>query len=130
MSHVDFKGWQFVSKDGLSFADVDKTKPIVCFGSFQDYLGRNSAGGIKVKNEWVHAHNWDCVAFDEYHYGAWRESAKELFAAEGEKEIKYGEGEGLEYFVESIMPITTDSYLYLSGTPFWAIASGEDFSKR
>jgi hypothetical protein len=41
-----------------------------------------------VKNEWVHEINWDCVAFDEYHYGAWRESAKELFAAEGEKEIK------------------------------------------
>ena len=125
MSHVDFKGWQFISKDGLSFADADKTKPIVCFGSFQDYLGKNSAGGIKVKNEWVHEINWDCVAFDEYHYGAWRESAKELFAAEGEREIKYGEGEGLEYFDESIMPITTDSYLYLSGTPFRAIASGE-----
>ncbi len=125
MSHVDFKGWQFISKDGLSFADADKTKPIVCFGSFQDYLGKNSAGGIKVKNEWVHAHHWDCVAFDEYHYGAWRESAKELFEAEGEREIKYGEGEGIEYFDESIMPITTDSYLYLSGTPFRAIASGE-----
>jgi hypothetical protein len=34
MSHVDFKGWQFISKDGLSFEDADKTKPIVCFGSF------------------------------------------------------------------------------------------------
>ena len=28
----------------------------VCFGSFQDYLGRNpGTGGIKTKNEWVHS---------------------------------------------------------------------------
>ncbi len=125
MSHVDFEGWQFISRNGMRFEDADPKKPIFCFGSFQDFLGRNSAGGIKLKNEWVHTINWDCIAFDEYHYGAWRESAKELFEAEGEREIKYGEGEGLEYFDESIMPITTDTYLYLSGTPFRAIASGE-----
>jgi hypothetical protein len=49
--------------------------------SFQDYLGKNEAGGIKAKNEWVHLTNWDCVVFDEYHYGAWRDNAKELFEA-------------------------------------------------
>jgi hypothetical protein len=125
MSHVDFEGWQFISRNGMRFEDADPKKPIFCFGSFQDFLGKNSAGGIKVNNEWVHTINWDCIAFDEYHYGAWRESAKELFEAEGAREIKYGEGEGLEYFDESIMPITTDAYLYLSGTPFRAIASGE-----
>ena len=77
--HVDFEGWQFISRNGLSFEEVDHKKPIVCFGSFQDYLGKNaSTGGIKTKNEWVHATNWDCVIFDEYHYGAWRENAKEL----------------------------------------------------
>jgi len=59
------------------------------------------------------------------HYGAWRESAKELFEAEGAKEMKFGEGEGIEYFDEDIMPITTDHYLYLSGTPFRAISTGE-----
>jgi hypothetical protein len=37
---------------------------------------------IKAKNEWVHTTNWDCVILDEYHYGAWRENAKELFEAE------------------------------------------------
>jgi len=123
--HVDFKGWQFISRNGLSYKDADKNKPFVCFGSFQDFLGKNPAGGIKPKNEWVHTINWDGVIFDEYHYGAWRESAKELFEAEGEKEMKFGEGEGIEYFDESIMPITTGAYLYLSGTPFRAIASGE-----
>lgn len=124
-SHIDFKGWQFISRNGLSFDAADKNKPFVCFGSFQDYLGKNAAGGIKVKNEWVHATNWDCVVFDEYHYGAWRENAKELFEAEGKREIEFGEGEGIEYFDEDIMPITTNAYLYLSGTPFRAIATGE-----
>jgi hypothetical protein len=124
--HVDFEGWQFISRNGLSFEDADPKKPIVCFGSFQDYLGRNtSTGGIKTKNEWVHATNWDCIIFDEYHYGAWRENAKELFEAEGKKEIEFGEGEGIENFDADIIPITTDHFLYLSGTPFRAIASGE-----
>lgn len=124
-SHIDFEGWQFVSRGGLSEVDVDMTLPIVCFGSFQDFLGKNSAGGIKAKNEWVHATKWDCVIFDEYHYGAWRENAKELFEAEGRKEMEFAEGEGLDYFSEENMPITTGAYLYLSGTPFRAIASGE-----
>ena len=124
--HVDFKGWQFIKPGGLTHEDADKKKPLVCFGSFQDYLGRNpSTGGIKTKNEWVHATNWDCVILDEYHYGAWRENAKELFEAEDKREIEFGEGEGLRDFDEEIMPITTDAYLYLSGTPFRAIASGE-----
>jgi len=124
--HVDFQGWQFIKPGGLTYDEADKRKPIVCFGSFQDYLGRNpTTNGIKTKNEWVHATHWDSVIFDEYHYGAWREKAKELFEAEDERERKFGEGEGIEYFDEEILPITSDHYLYLSGTPFRAIASGE-----
>ena len=124
--HVDFKGWQFISPKGLSYEAADKRKPFVCFGSFQDYLGKNrSTGGIKTKNEWVHETHWDCVILDEYHYGAWRDKAKDLFEAEDKKEIEFGEGEGIEDFDEAIMPITTNAYLYLSGTPFRAIASGE-----
>jgi len=126
-SHVDFVSWQFISpSNDLTWEKADKDKPIVCFGSFQDYLGRNrSTGGIKAKNEWVHATNWDAVIFDEYHFGAWRENAKELFEAEGGKEAKFGVGDGLDYFDEDILPITTSHFLYLSGTPFRAIASGE-----
>ncbi|HPC67059.1 MAG TPA: GIY-YIG nuclease family protein [Syntrophorhabdaceae bacterium] len=124
--HVDFRGWQFIKPGGLSYEDADKQKPIVCFGSFQDYLGRNpSTGGIKTKNEWVHTTNWDCVIFDEYHFGAWREKAKDLFEAEDEEERKAAEGEAIDYFDEDILPITSDHYLYLSGTPFRAIATGE-----
>jgi hypothetical protein len=124
--HVDFQGWQFLKPGGLTYEQADKSKPIVCFGSFQDYLGRNpSTNGIKTKNEWVHTTNWDCVIFDEYHFGAWREKAKDLFEAEDEQERKAAEGEGIDYFDEDILPITSDHYLYLSGTPFRAIATGE-----
>lgn len=124
-NHVDFAGWQFIARDCLSFAQADKSKPIVCFGSFQDYLGKNAAGGIKAKNEWVHTTNWDCVIFDEYHYGAWRDNAKELFEGEDKRVAENELGDGLDYFDEANMPITTGHYLYLSGTPFRAIQSGE-----
>lgn len=126
LNHVDFEGWQFFSKNSdLEFEKVDTLKPLVCFGSFQDFLGKNSAGGIKAKNKWVHETNWDCVVFDEYHYGAWRENAKELFEGEDKKEVEFARGEGLDYFDEEILPITSNAYLYLSGTPFRAIESGE-----
>jgi hypothetical protein len=127
LTHVDFDGWQFISSKGsLKFEEADKSKPIVCFGSFQDFLGKNpSTKGIKAKNEWVHTNNWDCVIFDEYHYGAWRDTAKDLFESEEEGEVKYALGEGLDYFDEELLPIKTSHYLYLSGTPFRAISSGE-----
>jgi hypothetical protein len=92
-THVDFEGWQFISNspDTLSHTEADTTRPMVCFGSFQDYLGRNSDGGIKAKNEWVHTTQWDCVIFDEYHYGSWRENAKDLFESEDKKEQTFAE---------------------------------------
>ena len=125
-THIDFEGWQFISRTStLTYEMADHDKPIVCFGSFQDYLGKSKAGGIKAHNEWVHALNWDCVILDEYHYGAWRENAKDLFENEDKREQAYAEGEGLDYFDEGDMPITTGAYLYLSGTPFRAINSGE-----
>ncbi len=92
-THIDFDGWQFICNKGkkkdeclLDVENLDLNKPIVCFGSFQDFLGTNKQGGIKAKNEWVHATNWDCVVLDEYHFGSWRESAKELFEAESRKQ--------------------------------------------
>jgi hypothetical protein len=142
-SHTDFKGWRFISKnEEWSDEQIAKAvgqshaQPLVCFGSFQDYLGRNTqTGGIKAKNEWVHATHWDCIVFDEYHFGAWRENARDLFGmdTEAEKEIEefrkieaegFDEEDKLGYF-EEILPITSNHYLYLSGTPFRAINSGE-----
>ncbi|MGX2966946.1 DEAD/DEAH box helicase [Ursidibacter sp. B-7004-1] len=125
-NHIDFEHWQFVAKNGLAYDDVDPNLPLVCFGSFQDYLGRTKSGAIKPKNEWVHEKNWDCVVFDEYHYGAWRENAKDLFdGEEDKKELNFAESDDLKEFDEELLPITTDHYLYLSGTPFRAISSGE-----
>ena len=140
VSHVDFEGWQFVSnKDAHNnnvnmdqqFAMADKSKPIVVFGSFQDLLGTNDAGGIKAKNEFIHDVNWDLVIFDEYHFGAWRENAKKLFENPDEEADsdfdmeKYKRDEADNAYNESFLPITTDYYLFLSGTPFRAINSGE-----
>ncbi|MGB1360804.1 MAG: DEAD/DEAH box helicase family protein [Alphaproteobacteria bacterium] len=126
LTHKDFEDWQFISKDGNAIDSIDKKKPFVLFASLQDVLGRNSAGGIKVTNEEIHAINWDCVIFDEYHYGAWRENSKELFddhvSTEDRKEIANFD---LIEKNEKNIPITTDHYLYLSGTPFKAIEQGE-----
>jgi DNA or RNA helicases of superfamily II len=131
-THIDFEGWQFINRTSdLSWEDADKTRPIVCFGSFQDYLGTNSSGGIKAKNEWVHTTNWDLVIFDEYHFGAWRENARKLFESEDEDDYealdieKYAKDEEGNAINESWLPITSSRYLYLSGTPFRAINSGE-----
>jgi hypothetical protein len=132
MTHMDFEGWQFISRGGVTFDDVDKSKPFVCFGSFQDYLGVNrNTGGIKAKNEWVHSTNWDIVIFDEYHFGAWRDNAKKLFDSEDEDAYdsldveKYKKDEADNAYNETFLPITTEHYLFLSGTPFRAINSGE-----
>jgi hypothetical protein len=140
-NHVDFDGWQYLSKSsGRDPTQIDKKKPVVYFGSFQDLLGRDKAtGAIKARNEWLHEVNWDLVVFDEYHFGAWRETAKELF--EGEDQAEAVRETRLEYTTSlaevnedlgvlsekdtDFLPITTKAYLYLSGTPFKALATGE-----
>ena len=129
LRHIDFEGWQFISRDPdtITYEKADKSRPIVCFGSFQDYLGLED-GGIKSKNEWVHTTNWDLVIFDEYHFGAWRENAKKLFLEEDEDNY---DSEDLDKYIrgnacdETWLPITTNHYLFLSGTPFRALNSGE-----
>lgn len=129
-THIDFEGWQFISRNtDLTYETADKSRPIVCFGSFQDYLGVNKdTGGIKARNEWVHTTNWDLVIFDEYHFGAWKENAKKLFEQEDEDSYdsqnpeQYDRGNACD---ETWLPITTSYYLYLSGTPFRALNSGE-----
>ena len=61
-SHVDFDGWQFVSRSsGSDPTQIDPKKPFVFFGSFQDLLGRDSMGNIKPKNELVHVWNLSLI---------------------------------------------------------------------
>jgi len=140
VSHIDFEGWQYISnKDARNnnlnidqeFRRADKSRPIVVFGSFQDLLGTNENGGIKAKNEFIHATHWDLVIFDEYHFGAWKERAKELFEKEDEEDAvnfdaeKYKKDEASNAINETWLPISTSYYLFLSGTPFRAINTGE-----
>lgn len=140
-SHVDFEGWQYFSKaSGGDPTNANKELPLVYFGSFQDLLGKDkTTGTIKAKNEWLHTTNWDLVIFDEYHFGAWRDSAKELFEGEEDseatREFANEYGDALDVFDEALielsgsennfLPISTKAYLYLSGTPFKALATGE-----
>jgi hypothetical protein len=139
-SHIDFDGWQYQSRNSDSDpTKISASKPLVYFGSFQDLLGRDDVGNIKPKNTWIHKVKWDLVVFDEYHFGAWRDTAKELFEGEEEavakKEAKLEYAAGLEHINEDLgelsekesefLPITTKAYLYLSGTPFRALATGE-----
>lgn len=139
-SHVDFEDWQYLSKaTGTDPTTADKSRPLVYFGSFQDLLGKDKLGNIKAKNTWLHETNWDLVIFDEYHFGAWRDNAKELFEGEDDSEAKKETAaeynpeldvfnEELDELGESeteFLPITTKAYLYLSGTPFRALATGE-----
>jgi hypothetical protein len=139
-NHVDFEGWQYLSRSsGGDPTKIKNSNPFVYFGSFQDLLGRDNNGNIKAKNEWLHVINWDLVIFDEYHFGAWRESAKELFASEEEQILKEEEFQDNTKKIKDkiadlseplgreidFLPITTRAYLYLSGTPFKALSSGE-----
>ena len=139
VTHLDFEGWQFISNRDAhnnrlnmdeQYARADPERPIVVFGSFQDLLGTNESGGIKAKNEFIHAERWDLVIFDEYHFGAWRESAAKLFERPDEEDVdfdqeKYSREEAGNAYNESFLPITTRYYLFLSGTPFRALNSGE-----
>lgn len=139
-SHIDFKGWRFFTKDSEdSPPKVPADEPFVYFGSLQDLLGKDRQGNIKAKNEWIHDIDWDLVIFDEYHFGAWRETAQELFEGEEEKTAKKetsNEYDGLLGVINEdlsrlsegetdFLPITTAAYLYLSGTPFRALSTGE-----
>ena len=139
-NHIDFEGWQYLSRAaGGDPTKIKNANPFVYFGSFQDLLGCDVNGNIKTKNEWLHVINWDLVIFDEYHFGAWRETAKELFASEEERILKEeAKQENTKKIKDKIadysepldkeinfLPITSKAYLYLSGTPFKALSSGE-----
>lgn len=142
LRHRDFEGWRYYSSREANATNAithsnNNTFPLVVFGSFQDYLGRDKYGNIKPKNEWVHTINWDLIVLDEYHFGAWNDHAKSLLDL-GDSEAKNRQTEEDEVMRESgidvengrawddeDIPITGRHFLYLSGTPFRALATGE-----
>lgn len=142
LRHRDFEGWRYYSSREADATNAlthshNNAFPLVVFGSFQDYLGRDKYGNIKPKNEWVHTINWDLIVLDEYHFGAWNDHAKSLLDL-GDSEAKNRQTEEDEVMRESgidvesgrawddeDIPITGRHFLYLSGTPFRALATGE-----
>ena len=141
LRHRDFEGWQYFSSknadENYQFSTFNFQFPLVVFGSFQDYLGRDKYGNIKPKNEWVHSIDWDLIVLDEYHFGAWNDNAKSLLdlgdadakRRQAEEDAVMSESgidvEGGRAWDDEEVPITGKHYLYLSGTPFRALATGE-----
>ncbi|WP_026373103.1 GIY-YIG nuclease family protein [Agrococcus lahaulensis] len=136
-SHIDFDGWQYFSRTTPGDPqDADPERPLVFFGSFQDLMGKDAAGNFKSKHKWLSDLTWDLVVFDEYHFGAWRDAAKELFEGEEAEaaELKQEFNPALDTFAEQLevlendedgfIPLQVKAYLYLSGTPFKALATG------
>jgi hypothetical protein len=126
LGHVDFVGWHFVDRD-TPIAEADEllkdADPVVRFASFQDLNGRSSDGQVKAHNELIHSTEWDCIVLDEYHFGAWRESVRELYDPTDAELAEQEEPE--DWVTEEDVGLTAVRFLYLSGTPFRAITNGE-----
>ena len=135
--HKDFIGWQYFSRNvSDEVPQINKSEPFVYFGSFQDLLGLGADGKVKINNRWLNDIDWDLVILDEYHFGAWKDSAQDLFAGEDEissnDELNLEYGHHLDMVNENLklskgegdfLHLTSRSFLYLSGTPFRALAN-------
>lgn len=130
VSHVDFDGWRYIDKESSSAERdeaADHVGPVVWFASLQDLGGRDAEGNIKAKNEVIHLIDWDAIVLDEYHFGAWRDSARALYDPEDKAEAELEEPDErvtADDLVEELA-VKAAHYLYLSGTPFRAITDGE-----
>jgi len=140
LSHRAFAGWSYLSKTTRENpSQFPADSPLVYFGSFQDLLGKDASGNIKPKNRWLHKINWDIVIFDEYHFGAWREKSKSLFENEEDsiaraEDLIDNNDQEVNHIADlqqpmpaeqDFLPIIARAYLYLSGTPFKALSTGE-----
>jgi hypothetical protein len=133
-THVDFDGWRYFSRESdYDPGDIAPETPLVCFSSLQDLRGRTGDGAIKQHNVWIHQTMWDLVIVDEYHYGAWNDSTKELLSGEtggGSREFHAARGADDEDYAikdltERLSNIHGKAILCTSGTPFRALASSE-----
>lgn len=125
-NHVDFAGWKFIDRDTEGpdrDAAADGAAPLVWFASFQDLNGRTTDGHVKAHNEVIHLIDWDCIILDEYHFGAWRDSARDLYDPTDKSVAEEEEPE--DWVTNEDIGLKTCHYLYLSGTPFRAITNGE-----
>jgi hypothetical protein len=126
LNHVDFDGWSFVEREteAKERSRLFRSKsPLVCFASFQDLMGRSEDGQVKTHNEAIHRTRWDVIAIDEYHFGAWRESARDLYDPEDRALAEVEEP--TDWTTDVDVGLKARHFLYLSGTPFRAITNGE-----
>lgn len=151
-NHVDFSDYVFLRREGLSdIGDyLSRDKKVVAFASYQDLLGQKDADTqIKDKHIQLFDERWDLVIIDEFHYGAGTKKAKEILADQLEaqnvskkeisqiieKELFSEEDEELAEEAESLRAlevakqISSRFRLYLSGTPFKAMANAQFDSK-
>lgn len=137
-SHVDFDGWEFVSTGGTEFNEIkdqNREKTIVGFYSFQFLMKHKDDEETKD----IFTEQWDCIVIDEYHYGAWRQGAMDFYKKKPitaeekiiadvineDKEISEENGEHFADYEKAQSSFNAKSFLYLSGTPFKALATGE-----
>lgn len=126
LGHVDFAGWNFIDRETpIDVADnlLDGGEPVVRFASFQDLNQKDGDGNVKAHNESIHITDWDVIVLDEYHFGAWRNNARDLYDPT-DKAVAEAE-EPDEEVTEDDLGLSTSNLLYLSGTPFRAITNGE-----
>lgn len=126
ISHVNFRGWHFIDRDTpVDRADelLDGPAPVVRFASFQDLNGKSADGQVKAHNESIHLTDWDCIVLDEYHYGAWRDTARSLYDPTDSDLAELEEPD--EAITNDYLDLSTHQLLYLSGTPFRALTQGE-----
>ncbi|WP_211226583.1 GIY-YIG nuclease family protein [Pedobacter glucosidilyticus] len=69
--HRLLREWKVLNENGEWFKCTlsDLRRAIHQIKTGEKTINKNT-GGIKSKNEWVHATFWDCIIFDEYHFGA------------------------------------------------------------
>lgn len=126
LGHVDFAGWHFVDREtpiGKADALLSGPDPVVRFASFQDLGQKSEDGQVKEHNESLLLTDWDCIVLDEYHFGAWRDSARELYDPADKALAEKAEPD--EEVTEEDLGLESAHFLYLSGTPFRAITNGE-----
>ena len=114
-NHIDFDGWIFnnpktISNSKLTINDFNKDVPVVCFASFQDI--QNIDKTIKDKHVIFYDIEWDCIVLDEYHFGSWRDNARELYdPTESIEEIDIIETQTSQKVEKTFK---SNHYLYLS----------------
>lgn len=143
-NHVDFAEYIFLKKHSLNQIRkyLGSNKKVVAFASYQDLLGtKDDDTDIKDKHLDLFATEWDMVIVDEFHYGAGTKKARDMLVdqAETKEEAKELESEFYseedaeleeEEQTEKIISvvekeISSKHRLYLSGTPFRAIADSK-----